>query len=114
MPRTVQEPAVVGRVLMGAAARNSPYRVARFRYSFCQAVKASEHKPHVQEVEVEVVPPDRKHPGTSEIDSAIGGIAHVMDSLFPAPVTTFPFASNPLFTFIPLVFHQTPPLCPHP
>jgi hypothetical protein len=80
--------------------------VARFRYSFCQAVKASEHKPHVQEVEFEVVPPDRKPHGTTEIDSAIGGIAHVMDSLFRVPGTKFRFGANPLIGFIPVVGDQ--------
>ena len=80
--------------------------MARFRYSFCQAVKASEHKPHAQEVEFEVVPPEPKPHGTTEIDSAIGGIAHVMDSLFRVPGTKFRFGANPLIGFIPVVGDQ--------
>ena len=69
-------------------------------------MKAPEHKPHVQEVELEVLPADRKSHGTTEIDSAIGVIAHVMDSLFRVPGTKFRFGANPLIGFIPVVGDQ--------
>jgi hypothetical protein len=67
-------------------------------------VKASDHKP--QEVELEVLPADRKPHGTTEIDAAIGGVAHIMDSLFRVPGTKFRFGANPLIGFIPVVGDQ--------
>jgi len=76
-----------------------------------QAVKTSEKKPDAQPIEVEVLPPDRTHGtskshGTTEVDAAIGTIAHIMDSLFRVPGTKLRFGANPLIGFIPVVGDQ--------
>jgi hypothetical protein len=69
-------------------------------------VKTPHQKTEVEEVEFQVLPADRKHHGTTEIDAAIGGVAHVMDSLFRVPGTKFRFGANPLIGFIPVVGDQ--------
>ena len=60
----------------------------------------------MQKVEVEVLPPESKSHGTTEVDAAIGVIAHIMDSLFRVPGTKFRFGANPLIGFIPVVGDQ--------
>ena len=69
-------------------------------------MKTSEKKPDANEIEVEVLPPDRKSHGTTEVDAAIGVIAHIMDSLFRVPGTKLRFGANPLVGFIPVVGDQ--------
>ena len=64
------------------------------------------HKPDVQEAELEVLPENAKPHVTTEVDSAIGAVAHVMDSLFRVPGTKFRFGANPLIGFIPVVGDQ--------
>ena len=69
-------------------------------------MKASHHRADSKEVEVEVLPPDRTRHGTTEVDEAIGAIAHIMDSLFRVPGTKFRFGANPLIGFIAVVGDQ--------
>ena len=69
-------------------------------------MKASHQRADLKEVELEVLPPDPKSHGTTEVDAAIGVIAHIMDSLFRVPGTKFRFGANPIIGFIPVVGDQ--------
>jgi hypothetical protein len=71
-----------------------------------QVLKAANEKTEAREVEFEVLPANRKPHGATEIDEAIGAIAHVMDSLFRVPGTKFRFGVNPLIGFVPVVGDQ--------
>ena len=64
----------------------------------------SDHEPKT--IEVEVLPPEKKAGKNEEVDSILGLVTRIMDTIFRVPGTKFRFGVNPLIGFIPVIGDQ--------
>jgi hypothetical protein len=64
----------------------------------------SDHEPKT--IEVEVLPPEKKAGKSEEVDSILGLVTRIMDTIFRVPGTKFRFGVNPLIGFIPVIGDQ--------